>query len=122
MITFEDLDAQGHAMGPLPKNYAGFTWSDHAWFMTKSFSFAIYPGVGFGLFNAHSKDITIESTHMFDLKELSLCTLWSEGAQVVVEGWEAQVRKYTTTLVLKRFTDLPSLAGARSIMPSTALS
>ncbi len=106
-ITFEDLDMHGQPLGPLPRDYAGFTWSDNAWFMTRQFSSMICPGVRFGLFNAHSGDITIESKHLFDLKGLSLCALWSDTAQVLVEGWEKQVRKYATTLTVKQSSMTP---------------
>jgi hypothetical protein len=109
-ITFEDLHEKGQAMGPLPRGYAGFTWSDSAWFMTKNFSSSVSR---FGLFNAHSKDITIASEHLFDLRGLSLCTLWSDTAQVLVEGWEKQVRKHATTLTLKQsLTHLPQLQNS----------
>ena len=43
VITFEDLDAQGQAMGPLPSGYMGFTWSDSAWFMTRDIFFVGLP-------------------------------------------------------------------------------
>jgi hypothetical protein len=104
LITFEDLHLQGQAMGPLPSGYMGFTWSDSAWFMTKAFSSSVCPGAAgqIGLLNAHGKDITIESKHLFDLKGLSLCTLWTDKAQICVEGWEKEVRKYTTTQTVSR--------------------
>ena len=102
LITFEDLDAQGQAVGPLPSGYVGFTWSDSAWFMTRAFSSSVCPGVRIGLLNAHGKDITIESKRLFDLKGLSLCTLWVDKAQVGVEGWEKEVRKYATTQTVSR--------------------
>ena len=104
VITFEDLHLQGQAMGPLPSGYMGFIWSDSAWFMTKAFSSSICPGaVGqIGLLNAHGKDITIESERPFDLKGLSLCTLWTDKAQILIEGWEKEVRKYATTQVVSR--------------------
>jgi hypothetical protein len=103
-ITFEDLHLKGQAMGPLPSGYAGFTWSEKAWFMTKDFSSS---ASRFGLFNAHSGDITIGSKHLFDFKGLSLCTLWSDTAQVLAEGWEKQVRKYATTLTVKQSSMTP---------------
>jgi hypothetical protein len=102
VITFEDLHAQGRPMGPLPSNYAGLTWSDSAWFMTKDFLSSVCPKVRCGLLNAHGRDITIESEHLFGLRALSLCTLWRDKAQVLVEGWEKQVRKYAETLTAKQ--------------------
>ena len=102
VITFEDLRAQGQAMGPLPSGYAGLMWSDSAWFMTKDFASSVCPRVRCGLLNAHARDITIESTHLFDLKGLSLCALWSDNVQVLVEGWEKQVRRYAETLTAKQ--------------------
>ncbi len=102
VITFEDLDLQGQAMGPLPSGYRGFTWSDSAWFMTRAFSSSVGLGGRVGLLNAHGKDITIESKHLFDLKGLSLCTLWTDKARVRVEGWEKKVIKYTTTQTVSR--------------------
>jgi len=102
VITFEDLLAQGQAMGPLPKCYAGLTWSDSAWFMTKEFASSVCPKVRCGLLNAHGRDITIEDKHLFDLKGLSLCALWRDKTQVLVEGWEKQVRKYAETLTAKQ--------------------
>jgi hypothetical protein len=103
VITFEDLHLQDQAMGPLPSGYMGFIWSDSAWFVTKAFSSSIWPGGGrIGLLNAHGKDIIMESKRPFDLKGLSLCTLWTDKAQVLVEGWEKEVRKYATTQVVSR--------------------
>ncbi len=102
VITFEDLDAQSQAMGPLPSGYMGFTWSDSAWFMTRAFSLSVCPVVRVGLLNANGKDITMESKHLFDLKGLSLCTLWADKAQILVEGWEKEVRKYATTQTVSR--------------------
>lgn len=102
VITFEDLDVQGQAMGPLPSGYRGFTWSDSAWFMTRAFSLSAGLGGRIGLLNAHGKDVTIESKHLFDLKELSLCALWTDNARVRVEGWEKKVIKYATTQTLSR--------------------
>lgn len=102
VITFEDLHVQGQVMGPLPGGYRGFTWSDSAWFMTKAFSSSVCTAGQIGLLNADGKDITIESTHPFDLKGLSLCTLWADKAEVRVEGWEKEVRKYATTLTVSR--------------------
>ena len=105
VITFEGprYAVPGQALGPLPSDYAGLRWGDTAWFMTKDFSSSVCPRGRFGLFNAHSGDITIASEHLFDLKGLSLCTLWSDTAQVLVEGWKKQVRKYATTLAVKQF-------------------
>jgi len=95
-ITFEDLHLQDRAMGPIPRGYMGFTWSDSAWFMNTAYSSSVCPGVRIGLLNAHGRDITIENNHLFDLKGLSLCTLWAYNAQVLLEGWEKEVRKYAT--------------------------
>jgi hypothetical protein len=104
VITFEDLDVQGQAMGPLPSGYRGFTWSDSAWFMTQAFSSSVCRGAGcrIGLLNAHGGDIAIESKHLFDLNGLSLGMLWADKAQVLVEGWEKEVRKYATTQAVSR--------------------
>jgi hypothetical protein len=55
-----------------------------------------------GLLNAHGKDITVESKHLFDLKGLSFCTLWTDKAEVGVEGWEKEIRKYATTHAVSR--------------------
>jgi len=55
-----------------------------------------------GLLNANGKDITIESKHPFDLKGLSLCALWADKAEVRLEGWEKEVRKYATTQTVSR--------------------
>jgi hypothetical protein len=102
VITFEDLDARGQVMGPLPGGYRGFTWSDSAWFMTRAFSSSVRTVGQIGLLNANGKDITIESKHPFDLKGLSFCTLWADKAEVCVEGWEKEVRKYATTQTVSR--------------------
>ena len=101
LITFEDLYAQGQAMGPLPSGHMGFTWSDSAWLTSKAFSSSVCGGRA-GLLNAYGKDITIESKHLFNLKGLSLCVLWANKAQVRVEGWEKEVRKYATTQTVPR--------------------
>jgi hypothetical protein len=101
-ITFEDLHLQDRAMGPIPSGYMGFTWSDSAWFMNTAYSSSVCPGVRIGLLNAHGRDITIENNHLFDLKGLSLCTLWAYNAQVLLEGWEKEVRKYATIQTVSR--------------------
>ena len=97
VITFQDLDLPGRAMGPLPSGYNGFTWSASAWFMTRAFLSSFCPGSQIGLLNANGQDVTIESKALFDLKGLSLCALWKDKARVVVEGWAKGVRKYATT-------------------------
>ncbi len=102
VVTFEDLHAQDQVMGPLPSGYAGFTWSDSAWFVTGALLSSVCPGSRIGLLNAHGTDIQIERKHPFDLKELSLCSLWADEVQVGVEGWEKEVRKYTTTQTVSR--------------------
>ena len=102
VITFEDLHLQGQVMGPLPGGYRGFIWSDSAWFMTKAFSSSVCTTGQIGLLNANGKDITIESKHPFDLKGLSLCALWADKAEVRLEGWEKEVRKYATTQTVSR--------------------
>ena len=104
VITFEDLDTQGQAIGALPSGYRGFSWSDSAWFITRAFSSSVCPraGGGIGLLNADGRDIIIASNHLFDLKGLSLCTLWADKAQLSVEGWEKEVRKYVTTQTVSR--------------------
>jgi len=55
-----------------------------------------------GLFNAEGKDITVTSERPFDLKTLSVFTLWQDNAQVIVEGWEQQVRKHERTLTVRQ--------------------
>ncbi len=102
LITFEDLDAQGQATGPLPSGYRGFTWSDSAWFMNRALCSSICPGSRAGLLNADAEDVTIRSSHRFDLTGLALCALWTDTAQVNVEGWENEVRKYSTTQTVSR--------------------
>jgi hypothetical protein len=102
VITFEDLYTEGQAMGPLPSGYMGFTWSDSAWCLSRGFTSSVCPGVRIGLLNAHGKDIRIESKDPFDLKGLSVCTLWTDRARVRVEGWEKKVIKYTTTQTVPR--------------------
>ena len=114
VITFEDLHAQGRAMGPLPSGYAGFTWSESAWFMTRAFSLSVCGG-RFGLLNAHGGDMNVKSKRLFDLKRLSLWTLWKDDAQVLVEGWENEARKYATTLTVKRSSVNPFELDYRAI-------
>ena len=101
VIDFEDLYALGQPMGPLPSGYMGFTWSDSAWVTNKVFSASVCGGRA-GLLNADGRDVTIESKHLFDLKELSLCALWADKADVGVEGWVKEVRKYATTQTVSR--------------------
>ncbi len=115
LITFEDLDAQGQAMGPLPSGYMGFTWSDSAWFITRAFSSSVCPGIRVGLLNANGRDITIESKRLFDLKGLSLCTLWTDKAQILIEGWEKQARKFATTQTVSRITTIQCAVDYRNI-------
>jgi hypothetical protein len=116
IITFEDLHLRGQAMGPLPSSYMGFIWSDSAWFMTKAFSSSVWPGGGrSGLLNAHGKDIIIESKRLFDLKGLSLCTLWTDKAQILMEGWEKEVRKYATTRVVSRVLSIRCALDYRDV-------
>ncbi len=103
VITFEDLHAVDQKMGPLPSGYAGFTWSENAWFATKQLLSSVCPGVPFGLLNAQGQDITMERKELFHLRTLSLCTLWW-STRVLVEGWEKGVRKYATTLSPQRIS------------------
>ena len=93
----------------------GFTWSDGAWFINRTSSSSICPGVRIGLLNAHGKDITIESKDPFDLKGLSLCTLWAYDARVRVEGWEKKVIKYTTTQTVPRASTIQCALDYRGI-------
>ena len=115
LITFEDLDLQSQAMGPLPSGYLGFSWSESAWFMTRAFSSSICPVVRIGPLNANGKDITIESKRLFDLSGLSLCTLWADKAEVRVEGWEQEVRKYATTRVVSRVLSIRCALDYRDV-------
>ena len=115
VITFEDLDAQHQAMGPLPSGYMGFTWSDSAWFVTRAFSSSVCPGVRIGLLNAHGRDITMKSKQLFDLKGWSFCTLWAHTAQVLLEGWEKEVRKYATIQTVSRASTIKCALDYRGV-------
>ena len=104
VITFEDLCGKGKFMGPLPSGYAGFTWSDHAWFVTKNCSSSLCVSGQAALLNAGGEDLTVKSERLLDLKGLFVSSLWSETAEVLLEGWEKDVRKYATTLTVRRNT------------------
>lgn len=101
VITFEDLYGRGQPMGPLPRGYAGFTWSESAWFMTREFSSSVRPGQA-ALFNAHGEDLFFEREHPFGLKELSLSLLWMNTVEILVEGWETGVCKFAETATARK--------------------
>jgi hypothetical protein len=98
VISFEDLYENGTLTGPLPPGYAGCTWCENSWFLTKGcYSSACMRGQ-VALFNANGHDISFERQDSFYLKSLLLSTLWEESADVVLEGWAQGVRKYSQTL------------------------
>lgn len=101
VITFEDLYGRGQLMGPLPRGYAGFTWSESAWFMTREYSSSVRPGHA-ALFNAHGEDLFFEREHPFGLKELSLSLLWMSTIEIMVEGWEKGMSKFAETATARK--------------------
>jgi len=102
IITFEDLYKYSNQMGALPEGYAGLRWSKEAWFLTKEFRGATATANRVGLFDAHGRDISIESELPFDLVGLSLCSLWSDIVSIDLEGWQESMIKYATTIPVRK--------------------
>lgn len=102
VIAFEDIRTEGKVAGPLPAGYAGFTWCENAWFMTREFYGWLHPGYRAVLFNANGEDIFFERDRLFSLKDMSLSLLWADAAEVVIEGWEGGMRRYTESVMVSR--------------------
>jgi hypothetical protein len=103
VVTFEDL-RNDKPMGPIPAGYAGFTWSGSAWFLTKGCYSSVCMRDQVALFCAYGHDVSFERQGSFHLKSLSLSALWEDIAEVVLEGWENGVRKYSQTLTVFKNT------------------
>ncbi len=101
-ITFEDLSGNGKPAGPLPAAYAGCTWCDSAWFLTKGCNSSACIDGRVALFNANGDDLTVEREGTFHLKSLLLSSLWEEKADVVLEGWRKGAVKYSATLTARK--------------------
>lgn len=102
VISFEDLYENGKPTGPLPTDYAGCTWCENSWFLTKGcYSSACMRGE-VALLNANGHDISFGRQEPFHLKSVLLSSLWEESADVVLEGWARGVRKYSQTFTARR--------------------
>jgi hypothetical protein len=104
VISFEDLYENGKPTGPLPTDYAGCTWCENSWFLTKGcYSSACMNGQ-VALLNANGHDISFVRQEPFHLKSVLFSSLWEESADVVVEGWAQGVRKYSQILTARKLT------------------
>jgi len=79
IITFNDLYGIGPSMGPLPHLYAGFTWSQSAWFLTREQMPSLRAAQPVVLFNAQGKDLFFEAKRSFDLRNMLLSALWDDN-------------------------------------------
>ena len=102
LIAFDDILTEGQPAGPLPSGYAGFTWCENAWFMTRDFCGSLHGGCRAVLFNANEEDIFFERDRLFSLKEMSLSLLWAQVAEVLIEGWEGATRRYIESVKVSR--------------------
>jgi hypothetical protein len=104
IITFEDLKERGKPLGPLPTGYAGCTWCESAWFLTKACHPSACMKGQVSLLNADGSDVGFERPEPFWLKSLSLSLLWEGKSDVVLEGWTQGVMKYSRTVTIPRST------------------
>jgi hypothetical protein len=104
VISFDDLYENDKPTGPLPTGYAGCTWCENSWFLTKGcYSWACMRGQ-VALLNANGHDISFRREDPFHLKSVLLSSLWKESADVVLEGWAQGARKYSQTLTARKLT------------------
>jgi hypothetical protein len=103
-ITFEDLLQHGKPAGPLPEGYAGFRWSEDAWFITSALTAPAGGGNLVGVMNSHGRDISAGSEHPFDLLGISFCPLWVSVATVELEGWKESTLIHAATFPIKKGT------------------
>ena len=89
-------------MGPLPHQYAGFTWSPSAWFLAKEQMPSFRSAERVVLFNDQGKDLFFESEEPFDLKEVLLSALWDGRCDVLIEGWKRGSERYAAPVALTR--------------------
>ena len=102
VITFNDLCGTGQPMGPLPHLYAGFSWSQSAWFLTREQMPSLRTAQQAVLFNDQGKDLFFESQKPFGLGSMLLSALWDNSCEVLIEGWANGVRGYTAPIALNK--------------------
>jgi len=102
IITFNDLYGIGPSMGPLPHLYAGFTWSQSAWFLTREQMPSLRAAQPVVLFNAQGKDLFFEAKRSFDLRNMLLSALWDDNCEVLIEGWAKGAKRYAAPVALRR--------------------
>ena len=111
VITFNDLYSTGESMGPLPHLYAGFTWSQSAWFLTREQMPSLRAAQPVVLFNTQGNDLFFESNKSFELKSMLLSALWDDTCEVLIEGWAKGAKKYASPVELRRHVSVrPQLA------------
>lgn len=101
VVTF-DLCDRRESMGPLPRRYAGFTWSSSAWFLTREQMPSLRAAGRAVLFNDQGKDLFFESEEPFGLKEVLLSALWDGRCDVLIEGWKKGAERYAAPATLVR--------------------
>ena len=102
VITFDDLSGAGEPMGPLPHLYAGFAWSQSAWFLTTEQMPSLRTAQQAVLFNAQGKDLFFESERPFGLGSMLLSALWDDRCEVLIEGWAKGIRGYAAPISLNK--------------------
>lgn len=102
VITFEDLNPGYDTYGQLPSNYAGFTWSDSASFVTNG----LVPGTGFqfgtngsvSMFDNDGGLISMSSATPFNFSSAYVTAAWNTNENVLVQGLRNGVLEYSTTI------------------------
>ena len=102
VVTFNGLCETGQSMGPLPRRYAGFTWSPSAWFLAREQMPSFRSAERAVLFNDQGKDLFFESEEPFGLKEMLLSALWDGRCDVLIEGWKKGRGKHAAPVTLTR--------------------
>jgi len=102
-------------MGPLPHLYAGFTWSQSAWFLTREQMPSLRAAQPVVLFNAQGKDLFFESERPFDLRNMLLSALWDDNCEVLIAGWAKGVMRYEAPAALRRHVSVRSQLAFSSV-------
>ncbi|HOS95069.1 MAG TPA: PEP-CTERM sorting domain-containing protein [Armatimonadota bacterium] len=105
-LDFEDLWDGTKDNDPIPDGYAGFDWSDYAYWESVEYISSWLPN-GFvntwegdvGIFTAYSNPISM-SGPVFDFNGARVGAAWNLGQEVTFEGWLDADLLYSQTLTL----------------------
>jgi hypothetical protein len=112
-LTFDDLSSPGPYMGSykdMPSNYAGFTWNDFSYDSTPPEYTGYINGVVSPttiLFNTAARPAAFSRPQTFDFTRAYLTAAWSNGLNILVEGFFGTTQTYSRTVTVN--TDRPTL-------------